>query len=154
MMPEKRKSRMKNNFDLTPLVRQGGTPVIIRTALCVLVLAVITRLAGRDEISTGLFRGMVVGALDMVIMCSGARKALAFKDDPERGVKLLKRYRYYRIFAAGSLFVAMLKMKYHVFYVAVGFLLTHIFYILNLIFIACQLQKEEEREERSVKDGK
>lgn len=81
MMPEKRKSRMKNNFDLTPLVRQGGTPVIIRTALCVLVLAVITRLAGLDEISTGLFRGMVVGALDMVIMCSGARKALAFKDD-------------------------------------------------------------------------
>lgn len=132
--------------------------MIIRTALCVLVLAVITRLAGLDEISTGLFRGMVVGALDMVIMCSGARKALAFKDDPERGVKLLKRYRYYRIFAAGSLFVAMLKMKYHVFYVAVGFLLTHIFYILNLIlnliFIACQLQKEEEREERSEKDGK
>lgn len=154
MLLRKRKNRMKSNFDLTPLVRQGGTPIIMRTALCVLVLAVLARLAGFEEVSAGLFRGMVVGALDMVIMCSGARKALPFKNDPERGVKLLKRYRYYRLFAAGSLFVAMLKMKYHVFYVAVGFLLTHIFYILNLLFVACQLNKEEEREERSVKDGK
>lgn len=39
--------------------------------------------------------------------------------------------------------IVMLKLKYHVFGVCMGFLLIHIFLIFNLIFIAYQLNKKQ-----------
>lgn len=145
---------MKNSFDMTAVVRNDSGKLILRTGLCVFALALIVKLVGHDELAVGLFRGMVIGCLDMVIMYTGIKKSLPYVNDPERGVKLMKRYRYYRLASAGSIVCLMLKMGFSVDSAMVGFLLIHIFYVLNLIFVACQLDKREEREERSVKYGK
>lgn len=144
---------MKNKFDLTPYIKQHAGTLIFRTAACVFALALLARLLGYNEEALGLFRGMVIGALDMAIMFTGVKKAMPYVHDPERGVKLLKRYRYYRLASAGSIFCVMLRMKYPALFAAAGFLLMHIFYILNLLFVACRLENGCGREERSVKDG-
>jgi hypothetical protein len=55
----------------------------------------------------------------------------------------MKRFRWVRRITAGALVIVMLKLKYHVFGVCMGFLLIHIFLIFNLIFIAYQLNKKQ-----------
>lgn len=144
---------MGKNFDLTPYIKQHAGILIFRTAACVFMFVLVARLLGYNEEAVGLFRGMVIGALDMLIMFTGVKKAMPYVHNPERGVKLLKRYRYYRLASAGSIFCVMLRMKYPALFAAVGFLLMHIFYILNLSFVACRLKNGRWREERSVKDG-
>lgn len=76
-------------------------------------------------------------------MFAGIKKALPYVKEPEKGLSIMKRYRWYRIFSASTLVVLMLKLKYPAFGVCVGFLLIHIFLIINLTFIAYRLDKEE-----------
>lgn len=145
---------MKKLFDMTAKVKNDSKLIIMRTVLAVLVLAILAQVLGYQQVSAGLFRGAVIGGLDMVIMFRGVHKALPYVNDPQRGVKVMDRHRYYRLAAAGSILCGMSMMKMPIFFAVGGFLLTHIFYIINLIFVACQLTREGEREERSVKDGK
>lgn len=130
-------------FDLTPLLKNGAHKIIIRQALLGAPFVALTFLLGYKDFALALFRGEVIGLLDSVIMFSGIKKALSYADYPEQGVKIMQRYRWYRIISAGSLIVLMLKLKYHVFGVCVGFLLIHIFLIINFLFIAYRLDREE-----------
>ncbi len=98
--------------------------------------------------ATGLFRGAVLGGLDMVIMFSGMKRALPFVREPERGVRIMRRYRYYRLLALASIILLMLKMKFRVLEVFLGLLLIHIVYIINLLFVAYPFANE-----RNVKKG-
>ncbi|MCD8360677.1 MAG: hypothetical protein LUC29_07680 [Acidaminococcaceae bacterium] len=130
-------------FDVTPLIEQGSAKIIMRLAAWSLPFVVRLLVADYREFAVSLFRGVVLGLLDTLIMFAGIKKALPYVELPAKGLGGMRRYKLYRLLSAGSIVVLMLKLKYHVFGVCVGFLLIHIFLIINLIFIAYRLDKEE-----------
>lgn len=130
-------------FDAAPLIEQNSNKIIMRLAVWSLPLVVLFLVAGHREFAISLFRGIVMGLLDTLIMFAGIKKALPYAEFPEKGLSIMRRYKLYRLLSSGSIIVLMLKLKYHVFGVCVGFLLIHIFLIINLIFIAYRLDKEE-----------
>lgn len=130
-------------FDMTPLIARGSYKIISRLAVWALPVVLLALVLGYREFGISLFRGVVVGLLDTLIMFAGIKKALPYVKEPEKGLAIMKRYRWYRIFSASTLVVLMLKLKYPAFGVCVGFLLIHIFLIINLTFIAYRLDKEE-----------
>ena len=130
------------NFDLTPLVKSGGDKVIYR--LFVWSVPLVLLLFGNHDFAVSFFRGVVIGLLDTVVMFHGMKQALPYVDTPRKGVKVMRRYRYYRLGIAGSIFVLMLRMKYPVFGASLGFLLIHIFLIINLLFFAYRLNNKKE----------
>ena len=123
------------NFDLTPLVKSGGYKVIYRLFVWSVPLVLLLFTFGNHDFAVSFFRGVVIGLLDTVVMFHGMKQALPYVDTPRKGVKVMRRYRYYRLGIAGSIFVLMLRMKYPVFGASLGFLLIHIFLIINLLFI-------------------
>lgn len=130
-------------FDMTPLIARGSYKIISRLAVWAVPVVLLALVLGYREFGISLFRGVVVGLLDTLIMFVGIKKALPYVKEPEKGLAIMKRYRWYRIFSASTLVVLMLKLKYPAFGVCVGFLLIHIFLIINLTFIAYRLDKEE-----------
>lgn len=130
-------------FDMTPLIAQGSHKIILQLAVWSAPVILLFLVTGRYEFGVSLFRGVVVGLLDTLIMFAGMKKALPYVDDPHKGLAIMKRYRWYRIFSASSLVVLMLKLKYPAFGVCLGFLLIHIFLIIKLTFIAYRLDKKE-----------
>lgn len=130
-------------FDMTPLIARGSYKIISRLAVWAVPVVLLALVLGYREFGISLFRGVVVGLLDTLIMFAGIKKALPYVKEPEKGLAIMKRYRWYRIFSASTLVVLMLKLKYPAFGVCVGFLLIHIFLIINLTFIAYRLDKEE-----------
>lgn len=131
------------NFDLTPLVKGGGYKVIFRLFLWSVPLVLILFIFGNHDFAVSFFRGVVIGVMDTVVMFHGMKQALPYVGTPRKGVKIMRRYRYYRLGLAGSIFVLMLRMKYPVFGASLGFLLIHIFLIINLLFFAYRLNKKE-----------
>lgn len=131
------------NFDLTPLIAKSSNKIIMRLAVWAAPVVLLALGLGYHEFGISLFRGVVVGLLDTLIMFAGIKKALPYVKEPEKGLSIMKRYRWYRIFSASTLVVLMLKLKYPAFGLCVGFLLIHIFLIINLTFIAYRLDKEE-----------
>ena len=142
------------SFDLTPLVQAGGYKVIGRLFVSAMPLVIAAALLVGHDFSVSLFRGVVIGVLDTVIMFHGMKRALPYVKNPQKGISIMGRYRIYRLMSAGSIFVLMLRMKYPVFGASLGFLLIHIFLIINLLFFAYRLNNGRKREERSEKDGK
>lgn len=130
-------------FDMTPLIARGSYKIISRLAVWAVPVVLLALVLGYREFGISLFRGVVVGLLDTLIMFAGIKKALPYVKEPEKGLAIMKRYRWYRIFSASTLVVLMLKLKYPAFGVCLGFLLIHIFLIINLTFIAYRLDKEE-----------
>lgn len=130
-------------FDLTPLLAQRSNKILMRLAICALPFIVLVLMAGYREFGIALFCGVIMGLLDTMIMFAGIKKALPYVDFPEKGLGIMRRYKLYRLFSAGSIIVLMLKLKYPVFGACMGFLLIHIFLIINLTFIASRLNKEE-----------
>lgn len=139
---------MKSNFDLAPVIKAGSGKFIARVAVFPLIIAAAAAVSGHGDVATGLFRGTVLGVLDLLILFAGMKKSLPYADEPEKGVKIMRRYRYYRLIAIASIIILMLRMKFPVFNVFLGLLLIHIFFIGNLLFVAYRLNNE-----RNVKKG-
>lgn len=131
------------NFDLTPLVQAGGYKVIARLFISAMPLVIAAELLIGHAFGLSLFRGVVIGVLDTIIMFHGMKRALPYVKNPQKGISIMGRYRIYRLLSAGSIFVLMLKLKYPVFGASLGFLLIHIFLIINLLFFAYRLNKKE-----------
>ncbi len=98
---------MKSNLDLMPVVQYGSARVSARVVSCAVPFIVAAAALGKGTLAVGLFRGTVLGALDMVVMFRGMKKALPFLGEPERGVKITRRYRYYRLFVVASVIELM-----------------------------------------------
>ena len=122
-------------IDFTPLVTMGYKKVLTRLAIASFAVALAVKMAGYQELASGLALGGAVGLLDTLIMFVGIQRSLP-QGEPEAALKTMKRFRWVRV-------IVMLKLKYHVFGVCMGFLLIHIFLIFNLIFIAYQLNKKQ-----------
>ncbi|CAK7005077.1 hypothetical protein [uncultured Phascolarctobacterium sp.] len=131
------------NFDLTPLIAKSSNKIIMRLAVWAAPVVLLALGLGYHEFGISLFRGVVMGLLDTMIMFAGIKKALPYVAFPSKGLGVMRRYKLYRLLSAGSIILLMLKLKYPVFGVCVGFLLIHIFLIINLIFIASRLNKAE-----------
>lgn len=133
---------MMKMIDFTPLVTMGYKKVLTRLAVAAFAVAFGIKLLGYQEMATGVALGGAVGLLDTLIMFLGIQRSLP-AGEPEAALKVMKRFRWLRRLTAGVLVVVMLKLKYHVFGVCMGFLLIHIFLIINLIFIAYRLEKKQ-----------
>ena len=129
-------------IDFTPLVTTGYKKVLARLAVASFAIAFAVKMAGYQELASGLALGGAVGLLDTLIMFLGIQRSLP-EGEPEAALKIMKRFRWIRRLAAGILVIVMLKLKYHVLGVCMGFLLIHICLIFNLIFIAYQLNKKQ-----------
>ncbi len=129
------------NFDLSPLIQGGQWRFILRLLFSSLPILVLIHFMGYPDFALSFFRGVVIGTLDTVIMMHGIRKAMPYKDNPKKGLDIMKRYRLYRIISASSLIVLLLKQGSDVAGACLGLLLTHIFLIINLTIIAYRLNK-------------
>lgn len=74
-------------FDLTPLVQTGGYKVVAKLFISAMPLVI---LAGFIDyaFSVSLFRGVVIGVLDTVIMFHGMKRALPYVKEPQRVFRL------------------------------------------------------------------
>lgn len=139
---------MNRNFDLTPVVRSGSCKFITKITIPALFCVVIVKVLGYDIFATGLLGGVVAAGLDLVILFVGIKKSLPHKEAPKYALKIMKRFRWVRVSVAAVFIIMMLRMKLQMLGVFGGFLLIHIFFILNLLFVAYQLNSE-----RNVKKG-
>ena len=122
---------MKSNFDLTPIARNGANAFVARICMCALLVAVPLWLWQRSAFAHGVLCGVLAGTID-----------LPYVEVPKQGLKIMKRFRWARLAAAAAFIITMLRMKLAVHGAFGGFLLIHIFFILNLLFIAYQHQNE------------
>lgn len=130
-------------IDFTPLVTMGYKKVMTRLAVISFAIALVVKIAGYQDFAEGLALGGMVGLIDTLVMFLGIQRSLP-KGEPEAAMKVMKRFRWIRRLTAGILVVVMLKLKFHVLGVCMGFLLVHIFLIFNLIFVAYQLNKKQD----------
>ncbi len=126
-------------FDLTPLITKGSGKLLLHLALWAVAVLVVVAAAGYREFAVALFRGVVLGLLDTMIMFLGMKKALPYVQEPQKGLAVMRRFRWYRLLAVSVAIILMLKLKFQVLGVIFGFLLIHIFLIIKLIFIASRL---------------
>lgn len=133
---------MKSNFDLTSIAKNGGNTFVARIAFCALAVALPLWLWQRSALAHGVLCGVLAGTIDLSILFLGIKKSLPYVDAPKQGLKIMKRFRWGRVAAAAAFVIAMLRLKLAVHGAFGGFLLIHIFFILNLIFIAYQHQNE------------
>lgn len=131
---------MKSNFDLTAIAREGSTRFINRIGFCALVLTVPLWLWTRSAFAHGLVCGVLAGVIDLAILFAGIKRALPYIEAPKQGLKVMKRARWCRVAAAAVFVIVMLRLKLAVAGAFGGFLLIHILFILNLLFIAYQHQ--------------
>lgn len=133
---------MKSNFDLTPIARNGANAFVARICMCALLVAVPLWLWQRSAFADGVLCGVLAGTIDLSILFLGIKKSLPYVEVPKQGLKIMKRFRWARLAAAAAFIITMLRMKLAVHGAFGGFLLIHIFFILNLLFIAYQHQNE------------
>lgn len=130
-------------YALTELIKANYLSFVLLPLGVGMFLCGLTAVFGSLATSYSLLLGFVVGTMDTVIMIAGIRKALPYVKEPERGLKVMSRYRWYRIIAAGTIMVLLLRQGFGAAPSFIGFLLTHIFFIFNLLIIASRLQKQE-----------
>lgn len=139
-------------FDFTPVVKAKGNKLVGKMLLWCLPVVLLVGLWDRSW-GFSLLQGLVIGAADTLILFRGINKALPYVEEPEKGLKVMKRYRWYRVIAASSVIIMLLKRGSGAVGAFSGLLLMHILLITQLILFAYRLNKEE-REERSEKHGK
>ena len=139
---------MKNNFDLTPVVRAGSGRLIAKIFFSALGCAAIAYALGYAEFAFSMFCGVAAATVDLIILFTGIKRSMPYVEYPKQGLKVMKRFRWLRVGSAACFIIVMLRMKMPVLGAFGGFLLVHIFFILNLLFIAYQLTNE-----RNVKKG-
>ena len=128
-------------FDLTPLVTRSYRDFLLVPFLVGCILAAAAGVFLSREIGIGLFHGAVLGILDAMLLLLGVRRAQPYVAEPKKGVRVMRRYGTYRLLAIASIVVLLLKQGFNVAFVLVGLLLMHIFFIINLTFIAYRLSK-------------
>ncbi len=129
------------SFDLSPLIQGGYKRFVIGPALWSLPVLVLVYFSGYPDFALSLFRGVVIGLLDTVIMMAGIRKAMPHSDNPQKGLAIMRRYRWYRIISASSLVILLLKQGSNVAGACLGLLQIHKFLIINLTIIAYRLNQ-------------
>lgn len=128
-------------FDLTPLVTRSYREFLLLPFLAGCILAIVTGIFLSREIGLGLFRGALLGGLDGGIMLLGVRKSLPYVKEPKKGIRKMRRYGFVRFVVISSFIVLLFKQGSDVLFVFMGLLLMHIFFIINLTFIASRLSK-------------
>ena len=78
--------------------------------------------------------GLMWGFLDTLLMFIGIKKGM--KVSPEASLREMQRTLIKRLFFAVSIILIMLKLDFPVLGIFMGFLLSHIFLLVNLIIIA------------------
>lgn len=129
-------------FDFAPVVKGGYKRFLMLPACIGFVMVIALHVLGYPQAALSLFRGFVLGLLDTVILVHGIKKALPYVKEPQRGLLIMKRHRWYRILAVSSIVVLLLRQGANVAGVCIGLLLIHIFLLFNLTIIAYQLNKE------------
>ena len=127
---------MKNSFDLTSIASDGGNKFVFKVAFCALLIALPLWLWQRTGFTHGLLCGVLAGTIDLSIMFLGIKKSLPYVDAPKQGLKIMKRFRWCRVAVAAAFVITMLRMKLAVHGAFGGFLLIHIIFLFNLLFIA------------------
>lgn len=128
-------------FDIAPLIRGGYKKFVVQPVIWSVPLLALAVLLGYQEFAVSLFRGVVIGTLDSIIMLTGIRKAMPYDKEPEKGLAIMRRYRWYRLIAAASIIILLLKQGSNVAGACLGLLLIHTFFIINLTIIAYRLNK-------------
>ncbi|MDO4179387.1 MAG: ATP synthase subunit I [Phascolarctobacterium sp.] len=130
-----------DNKTLGLLIKNGYAKIALLPAALGLPIVFIFWFAGKGEWAAGLAFGLLLGFLDNLIMLMGVKKAMPYSDDPKKGFKVQRRYRWARILSAGTLIILLSRQGYNVCFVFIGLVLTHIFLIINFTIIAYQLKK-------------
>lgn len=117
--------------------------MLLNPALGGVALAVLVHVLISPVWALALFRGCIVGLLDKGIMLHGINKAIPYAKEPQKGLAIMRRYRWYRVISASTIIILLLKQGQDVAGVCIGILLIHIFLLINLTFIAYRLNKEE-----------
>ena len=80
-------------IDFTPLVTMGYKKVLTRLAIASFAVALVVKMAGYQELASGLALGGAVGLLDTLIMFVGIQRSLP-QGEPEAALKTMKRFRW------------------------------------------------------------
>jgi len=130
------------NFDFTPIVQKQGLQIVKKMTIMALPLIILSFLC---SLSFGMsfMQGVVLGVMDTLIMIRGINKALPYVKTPEKGLAIMRRYRWYRLIAVSSIIVLLLKQNAEVLGAFFGLLLSHIFLLIQLTFIAYNLNKKD-----------
>jgi len=78
-------------IDFTPLVTMGYKKVLTRLAIASFAVALAVKMAGYQELASGLALGGAVGLLDTLIMFVGIQRSLP-QGEPEAALKTMKRF--------------------------------------------------------------
>jgi len=130
-----------NNKTLGPLIANGYTKIALLPAALGLPIVFFLWFCGKRDWAVGLAFGLLLGFLDNLIMLMGVKKAMPYADDPKKGFKIQRRYRWMRIISAGTLIILLSRQGCNVCFAFIGLVLTHIFLIINFTIIAYQLKK-------------
>lgn len=139
---------MNTNFDLTPVIKSGSVKFLTKIVISALFFVALITFLGYDNFAAGLLCGVAAATIDLIILFIGMKRSLPYVEAPKVGLKIMKRFRLLRILSAAAFIIMMLRMKLPVPGAFGGFLLIHILFILNLLFIAYQHTNE-----RNVKKG-
>ena len=131
-----------SNYDFTPIIQTRRGEILSRMFVMGIPFAAIGYFAVEPAFGYAMLQGICVGIMDAVIMLQGIRKALPYVKEPKKGLKIMKRYRWYRLIAISTIILLLLRQNSPVLGTFVGILLTHILYIFQLTFIAYQMKKK------------
>jgi len=141
-------------FDLTPLIKRGYKQFLLAPLLAGTGVAALAGIFFGAEVALGLFRGALLGGLDGGILLLGVRRSLPYVKEPRKGIRKMRRYGFIRFLVISSLIVLLFKQGSDVLFVFVGLLLMHIFFIINLTFIASRLAKDGDAKKGVWQNGK
>lgn len=130
-------------FDFTPIIQEQGMKIVKKLVLMGMPIAVLSFLVVSRAFGVSVLQGVILGVMDTLIMFKGIRKALPYVANPEKGLAIMRRYRWYRLIAISSVIVLLLKQNANVLGAFFGILLTHIFLLIQLTFIAYNLNKTD-----------
>lgn len=134
---------MMMKFDFTPIIQEQGMQIVKRLIFMGFPIAVFSFLLVSKAFGVSFIQGIVLGVMDTLIMFKGIRKALPYVTNPEKGLSIMRRYRWYRLIAVSSIIVMLLKQNAEMLGAFFGILLTHIFLLIQLTFIAYNLNKTD-----------
>ena len=132
-----------NNYDFTPVIQSRRGEILARMFIMAIPFAIICYFFVSPAFGYAMFQGYFIGVMDAAIMMQGIKKALPYVKEPKKGLKVMKRYRWYRLIAISTIILLLLRQNAEVFGTFIGILLTHILYIFQLTFIAYQLKKKD-----------
>ena len=130
------------NFDFTPIIKDQGPKIVKQLLLMGIPIAVVCFFVVSKAFGMSFLQGVILGVMDTLIMFRGIRKALPYVKTPEKGLAIMRRYRWYRLIAVSSIIVLLLKQNAEVLGAFFGLVLSHIFLLIQLTFIAYNLNKK------------